>query len=143
MHEEALEDVGVTPQMHAAQSPGLVEVGVGAFEAIAAPAEQAQPTGTTYPAPVGIHGPTGRSLPAPPASPAIRLRCVAAQPQFRQYDQRRIAVVTLVADHLGGATAGRQHRFDLFGRGNQRLDHGLRLASCGVGAALFRRMLSH
>ena len=53
LHEEALEDVGVTPQMHAAQSPGLVEMSVGAFGALP---EQAQPTGTAYPAPVGIYG---------------------------------------------------------------------------------------
>ena len=42
VHQEALADVGVPPQMHPAQAPGLVEMGVGSLEAFAA---LAQPTG--------------------------------------------------------------------------------------------------
>ena len=36
VHEHTLQDVGMVPQMHAAQPPGLVEVRVGPFEQLAA-----------------------------------------------------------------------------------------------------------
>ena len=81
VNQEALADVGVPPQMHAAQPPGLVEMGVGSLEPLAALAQQPPSAGPPDPPPVGIHGVADGEL-ASPASPAtVRLRHVAAQPR--------------------------------------------------------------
>ena len=40
VHEHALQDVGVTPQMYAAHRARLVEMGKGTFQALAALAQQ-------------------------------------------------------------------------------------------------------
>lgn len=45
VHQEALPDVGVSPQMYPAHAPGLVEMGVGSFEPLAALAQQPPPAG--------------------------------------------------------------------------------------------------
>ncbi len=43
LQEQALEDVAVSAQVHAAHAPGLVEMGVGTFAPFAAPAQQPLP----------------------------------------------------------------------------------------------------
>ena len=62
VHQEPLEHVGMPAQMHPAQSPGFVEMRVGAFdETFVAPAQQ--------------------------SPPARRLRYIAAQPEVCQRDR--------------------------------------------------------
>ena len=129
--EEALPDVGVPPQMHPAQAPGLVEMGVGSLEALAVVAEQALTAGPPDP-PAGWHtqrhgrracrasvagrGPAPtRSCAAPgrPARPSSRCR---GTPYLRPPRPR----------------LHRQHRFDVLRRGDQRLDHRRRVARTGI-----------
>ena len=106
--EQALEHVGVSAQMHAAQSPGFVEVGVGTLEPFTPLAQQALPAGAPNAPPVGVDGRAGVGLVAPVAPTAIRLRHVAADSQLGQRNQDFVGVVALVADHLGEAGAGRR-----------------------------------
>ena len=56
----------------------------------------------------------------------------AARARALGRDQRLVAVIALVPDHLGDSTTGRQHRFHLLGRRHQRLDHRRRVAGIGV-----------
>ena len=95
VHQEALPDVRVPPEMYPAHAPGLVEMGVGSFEAFAALAQQPSSTGPPDSPPVGIHGVTGGELAAPASPAAIRLRDVTAQPQVGQRDHRLVAVIAL------------------------------------------------
>ena len=95
VHQEALPDVGVPPQMYPAQAPGLVEMGVGSFEPFAALAQQPPTAGPPDPPPVRIHGVTGGVLAAPASPATVRIRHVAAQPQVGQRDHRLVAVVAL------------------------------------------------
>ena len=102
---------------------------------VAALPQQPPAPGPTDPPSVGIHGVAGGVLAAPTPPAAVRLRHVAAQPQLGQRDHRLVAVVPLVRDHLGNASTGRQHSFDLLRRRDQRLDHRRRVAgaaSCTV-----------
>ena len=93
--QEALADVGVFPQMHSSQTPGLVEVRVGSLEAFAALAQQPSAAEPPDSPPMGMHGvPVGAI--AAPASPAtVRLRHAAAQSQLGQRDHRLVAVIPL------------------------------------------------
>ena len=131
-HQKALRDVGMPSQIHPTHAPRLVEMGVRALQPFAALSQQAFPSGTPNPTPVAMHSRARQRLALPAASPAIRLRHVAAKPEVGQRDHRLVAVVALVADDLGDTATGRQHRFDLLGRGHQRLDHGRRVARVGV-----------
>ena len=67
--EQTLEHVGVSAQMHAAQSPGFVEVGVGTLEAFPTLPQQAPAADTPNAPPVGVDGRPRRRL-SPPADAA-------------------------------------------------------------------------
>ena len=132
VHQKALEDVGVAPQVQPAHAPGFIEMGVGALQALAPLPQQALAPGAPNAPSVAIHSSPRRRF-APPAPPAaIRLRHVAAKPEVSQRDQRLVAVIALVPDHLGDTPARGQDRFHLFGRSHQRLDHRRRVAGVGV-----------
>ena len=68
VHKEALEHVGVPAQMHAAQSPGFVEMGVGTLEALAALPQQAPSAATSAITTPADGGSPGR--PEPSGGPA-------------------------------------------------------------------------
>ena len=105
LHEQSLEHVGMAAQMHAPQSSRFVEMGVGTFEPFAALTQQAPPAGASNASPVGVDGRPGRGL-SPPATPApVRLGHVAADAQRGQRHQGLVAVVPLIAHHLGEAKA--------------------------------------
>ena len=128
VHQQALEDVGMAAQIHAAQPSGFVEMGVGTFTSFAALAQQPLPAGALNPPPIAVHRVAGLALSLPVAPAASRLRHVTPDVQVGQRDQRRVAVIPLIPDHLGEAGPVRQHRFDLLGRRDQRLDHRRRIA---------------
>ena len=132
VHEHALQDVGMSAQVHASHAPGVVEMRIGAFEPFTALAQQPLPAGAPNPPTIGIHRVACLRLPLPVASPAIRLRDVTPDPKVRERDHRVVAVVPLVSDDLGDASPGRQDRFDLFGGGDERLDHRRGVAGGGV-----------
>ena len=83
VRRKPLEDVGVAAQIHPAHAPGLVEMGIGALQPFAALPQQASPAGTPNAPPVAIHRGARRPFTLPTASPAVRLRHVAAKPQGR------------------------------------------------------------
>ena len=56
MDEQTLEHVGVSAPMHAAQSPGFVEVGVGTLEPFPTLPQQATPADAPNAPPVGADG---------------------------------------------------------------------------------------
>lgn len=132
VHQQALEDVRMVAQIDPAPPSGFVQMRVGTFEPLAALAQQPLPAGALNPPPVGIHRVADLGPASPVAPTASRLRHVTADAQFGQGDQCRVAVLPLVADHLGETGAGRQHRFELLGRLDQRLDHRRRVAGIGV-----------
>ena len=80
LQKQALEDVAVSAQVHAAQPPGSGEMRIGTFEAFTAPTQEPLPARAANPPPVGIYGVTGHVLPAPVAPPALWLRHVTADP---------------------------------------------------------------
>ena len=103
VYQEALADVGVPSQMHAAQPPGLVEMRVGSLEPLPALAQQPPSAGPPNPPPVGIHGVADGELASPASAATVRLGHIAAQPQVGQRDHRLIAVAAIVGDHRGHA----------------------------------------
>ena len=106
--EHTLEHVGVSAQMHAAQSPGFVEMGVGTLEPFTALAQQVLPASAPNAPPVGVDGRPRRRLSPPATPPAVRLRQVTADSQLGQRHQGLVAVISRIADHLGEAgPAGR------------------------------------
>ena len=62
--------------------------------------------------------------------PAPTRSCAA--PARGKRDHRLVAVVPLVRDHLDHASTGRQHRFDLLRRRDQRLDDRRPVAGAGI-----------
>ena len=74
VHEHALQDVGVTPQMYAAHRARLVEMGKETFQALAALAQQPLAPGPTDAPAIPVDGVTGRGLAAPVPPPPIGLR---------------------------------------------------------------------
>ena len=102
-------------QMHPAHPPGLVEMGVRSFEAFAALAQQSRSAGPPDPPPIGIHGVAGSELAAPASPAAVRLRHVAAQPEFGQARDHRLVVALYPSNDFTGMVswswAGRrEHR---------------------------------
>ena len=81
LQEQALEDVAVSAQVHAAHPSGCVEMRLGTFEAFTAPTQQPITACAANPSPVGIHRVTGDVLPAPVAPAPVGLRHVAADRQ--------------------------------------------------------------
>ena len=62
-----------------------------------------------------------RLLVLPAATAALRLRYVTPNPYLAEPHQRLVAVIALVGHHLFDPRALRLHRFNLFGRDDQRL----------------------
>ena len=86
LQEQALEDVAVSAQVHAAHPSGCVEMRIGTFEAFTAPTQQPLTACAANPSPVGIHRVTGDVLPAPVAPAPVGLRHVAADLHLGQRD---------------------------------------------------------
>ena len=78
LQEQALEDVAVSAQVHAAHPSGCVEMRIGTFEAFTAPTRHPLTACARNPSPVGIYRVTGDVLPAPVAPAPVGLRHVAA-----------------------------------------------------------------
>ena len=96
-------------QIELAQPAGFVEMSIGTFQSFAALAQQPLPAVALNPPPIGLYRVARLGLASPVAPAASRLQDVAAEPQVGQRDQRRVAVVALVPDHLGEAGALRHH----------------------------------
>ena len=129
MKENPLDDVGVSALMHPVHDAGLVERGVGALQAFAAPPEPVLPAPNRGRRPVGTHG-GGRREFAPAAAPRAKgARQVAAKPEVRQPGQGLVAVIS---DNLDVTTIGRPHCFDLLADRHQRLDRHPGVAGTGV-----------
>ena len=103
VHEQSLEHVGMAAQMHAPQASRFVEMGVRTLESLTALAQPAPPACTPNVSPVGVDGGPGCGLPPPATPPAVRLGHVTADSQLGQRHQRLVAVIPLVAHHLGEA----------------------------------------
>ena len=88
----------MTAQMHAAQRAGFVEMRKRAFQAFAALAQQALPSGTTNAPTVAIDRGASRRLAEPVPSAAIGLREVGPDADGLQVHQHLITVIPLVGD---------------------------------------------
>ena len=118
------------PQVCPAHAAGVIDMGERALAVLAAPAHQAAPTdpADAPPIPIDRRLCLGRRRPAPPAT--IGLRDVAAYANRSEVDQRLIAVVPAIGDHLGhgrGRGEGGRRGCDLF-----RRHDGSRDQTCGV-----------
>ena len=96
--EQSFEDVGVPAQMRPPHASGLVELGVGAFEAFATLALQGSAPCAADAAAIGVHRVSRRGRARPAPSAALGFGNVRAQIQRRQIHQDLVAVVPLVGD---------------------------------------------
>ena len=117
--EQSFEDVGVPAQMRPPHAPGLVEMGVGAFEAFAPLALQGSAPCAADAAAIGVHRVSRRGRAPPAPSAALGFGNVRAQVQRRQIHQDLVAVRPLVGDdllaHAGVLGCRRGHRFEVLG----------------------------
>ena len=96
--EQSFADVGVPAQMHPLHAPGLVEMGVGAFEAFATLALQGSAPCAADAAAIGVHRVSRRGRARPAPSAALGFGNVRAQVQRRQIHQDLVAVIPLMGD---------------------------------------------
>ena len=85
--EQSFEDVGVPAQMRPPHAPGLVAMGVGSFEAVAALALQGSAPCAADASAIGVHLVSRRGLARPAPSAAMGFGNVRAQVQRRQIHQ--------------------------------------------------------
>ena len=126
--EQSFEDVGVPAQMRPPHAPGLVAMGVGSFEAVAALALQGSAPCASDASAIGVHRVSRRGLARPAPSAAMGFGNVRAQVQRRQIHQDLVAVVPLVGDdflgHAGVLVCRRGHSFEVLGGRRHRVRDG-------------------
>ncbi|HJU42828.1 MAG TPA: hypothetical protein VJ691_08430, partial [Vicinamibacterales bacterium] len=132
INQQALSNVGVAAEVHATHPASLIEMGKGAFQALAAQAQQPQSAWAADASTIAVHGVAGGRilLPVPPST--IRFGDVTADAHRLEIDQRLVAVIALVADDVFDALFVWPHGLDLLGGLNQRLDAGRRVALVGI-----------
>src|SRR4029453_13929288 len=108
------------------------EMREGAFQTFTAEAQQALAASAANAPAIAIDRVARLGVLRPiPAAP-IRLREVGADAPGLELDERVVAVIALVADHLLETVPLGQHRLDLFGGLNQRLSTGRRIPFIGI-----------
>ena len=93
VHEQTFQDIGMPAQMHAAHPAGLVEMGVGPFQELAALSQQPVPARAPNATTIRIHRLLGRGLARPVAPPTIRLRHVTPHADLHERLHRLVAVI--------------------------------------------------
>ena len=88
--EEALQDVRVASQMRAPHATGLIEMGMGSFQSLAASPLQRHPSPAADTPPVRVDRGARRLL-RPPAMAAIRFGDVGPQVKRGQIDEHLLA----------------------------------------------------
>ena len=88
VHEQPLQDVVVSAQMHPPHPSGFEQMREGAFEPFPTLPQQPVAAGAPDPAAVGIHRIASGRLAAPVPSATVRFRDVGTHPEGREVDQR-------------------------------------------------------
>src|SRR5207244_8950286 len=95
VHQQTLENVRVTPQMHAPHPARFIQVRKAPLQLLAALPQQPLPTLAPNPPPVPVHRCLLFLLPLPAPPSPLRLRAVAAYLPVRELRQHFVAVVSL------------------------------------------------
>ena len=128
MHQQALQNVRVTPQVHPPHAARFIRMRERPLHTLATTPQQATAPLAPNPPPVPVHRVPRLRVVLPGAPAPVRFRNVTPNPHRSQTHQRLVAVVALVPNHLRNARPLRQHRLHLLRRRNRRLHHRLRIA---------------